>query len=255
MIRKILVLDKDSGLGFDLYDDKTIKVDPSLLSGLVGALLLFTGTLSSDLDFKRADIGTLRLSVSSMNGVQYVAFSDIFDNYEFVTSKVMDVINLVCNDLTIDTLFSWIPEPEIEHKIKSILVTDQFPMEKLPETYQLIDELIANGIEFETLLLGDLDDGIIHVYLGNREKVTLLMEIMSQLPIETNWIGESSLFQLNDRIVKEVLLISRLGKTDFFLLGQAVISPEVKEEAIRRFESFGSKISKLLDGNSSKMSF
>ena len=120
MIRKIIVLDKDSGLGFDLYDDKSIKVDPSLLSGLVGALLLFTGSLSSDLDFKRADIGTLRISVSSMNGVQYVAFSDIFDNYEFVASKLMEIINLVCKDLTIDTLFSWVPDSETEKKIKEI---------------------------------------------------------------------------------------------------------------------------------------
>ncbi|RMG41875.1 MAG: hypothetical protein D6732_01805 [Methanobacteriota archaeon] len=246
MIRKIIVLDKDSGLGFDLYDDKSIKVDSSLLSGLVGALLLFTGTLSSDLDFKRADIGTLRISVSNMNGVQYVAFSDIFDNFEFVTSKLMEVINLVCKDLTIDTLFSWIPDKEIEEKIKRILISDQFPIDKLPETYQLIDELIAEGIEFETLLLGDLDDGIIHVYLGNREKVTLLMEIMSQLPIETSWIGESSAFQRNDEIVKEILLISRLGSTDFFLLGQAVIQPDAKDETIKRFNAFNQKIFKLL---------
>ena len=119
-------------------------------------------------------------------------------------------------------------------------------MDKLPETYQMIDELIANGIEFETLLLGDLDDGIIHVYLGSREKVSLLMEIMSQLPIETSWIGESSIFQRNDQVVKEILLISRLGTTDFFMLGQAIIRPDAKDETIRRFEAFTSKILNLL---------
>ncbi len=247
MIHKILVMDKDSGLGFDLYDDKTIKVDPSLLSGLVGALLLFTGTLSSDLDFRGADIGSLRITVSSKNGVQYIAFSDIFDNQELISKKLSNVMDFLGKEITIETLFDWSPSEEVEKHIKRILDTYQFPEELLPKTFSYIDKLLTyDGIEFETLLLTDLDDGIIHVYLGNEDKVMLLMEILSQLPIDRTWVGESSIFQLNNELAKEILLINRLNNTEFFILGQAVINPTQKEKTTEIFGEFCQKLETLL---------
>lgn len=248
MIHKVLLIDQHSGLGYDLYDDGVLKVDPSLLSGLVGALILFTNSLNEDFEFKKADIGSLTINVSSRYGLQYISFSDSHDNNDYISQKLRSIVTIISPHVSYENLMEFELSEDFQELIDDIVTSEQFPENLIPQTYKYLNYLAENeSIIFENLLLADYNYGLIHSFSGDIETASLLLEIMSQIPIENNWTGESSKFIRNGEVVKECLLLSRIENTDYFLLSKSVYKPSMYDEMLDKFNLFKESISAVLE--------
>ena len=250
MIHKVIIMDQYSGLGFDLYNDYTVKVEPSLLTGLVGALLLFTGSLSQDFVLKKVDIGSLSITVTTLHGLQYVCFSDYYDNHDYIKGKLDEVISIISTEIDPDNFLELQIDKNFEEDIKKIIFSEDFPMDIIPTSYTILDEITDNeDIYFENLLIADLNHGLVHSYSGDEDTARLLIELLAQLPFENNWTGESEKYMRNNKVVKECLLLSRIGKTDFYLLSKAIYKPSLYEDMLDQFNVFKESLNELLENS------
>ncbi len=241
-------MDQYSGLGFDLYNDGTVKVEPSLLTGLVGALLLFTGSLSQDFILKKVDIGSLSITVSTLHGLQYVCFSDYYDNHDYIKGKLEEIIAVVSTEIDPDNFLELNIDNKFDNTIRDIIFSKNFPIDIIPKSYEYLDAITINDdIYFENLLIADLNHGLVHSYSGDEDTARLLIELLAQLPFENNWTGESEKYMRNNKVVKECLLLSRIGRTDFFLLSKAIYKPSLYEEMVDQFNMFKEKLNDLIE--------
>ncbi len=238
-----MVLDSGSGIGFELFDDDSIAVDSSLMTGLVGALIMFTDNLDRDYEFEKAEIGALRILVIGHKGLSYVAFTDKFDNIAH-TKKTMEKVILFIGDRLDDTvIFSYVPSPSIIDQIKLILSNST-------EFLQITNSVLSSvhvldnfeEIEFNNLSLIHLERGLIHQFFGEEDSMELLMNLCSQLPFEKDWVGESNVFFQGNHSFKESLVLSRIYDTNYILAGKIIYATENKNQMLMLFYKIKTKI-------------
>ena len=230
MIHLLLLLDRKKSIGIPLFDNGRVKIHADLLISLVQALMLLGDELGeSKGPLREAELGIYQISILSKDDLAYVALQDTYDSEPFTRRIMEDVIS--AHHEFFDSLnlnySSYVP-PEIADSIANLLNTMKFPKELLPEIAYLINDfMIATHEVTDTFLLADLDDGIVKSYrdTGTDGIIKLLMELLSEIPFERQWIGESKLREPvmigGSYKTYETWFLHRIGLTDFCFLGRA----------------------------------
>lgn len=241
----MLVLDREKSVGLEIYNDETIDFQSDLLIGLVQALMLLGQELGeSKGPLREAELGDYQISILSRDHIAYIAVQDTYDS-EFFTKRILEgVLTKYHHDFTLSNFNQKIEnETEIRETVAELLKTMKFPTELLPELVPIIDEFMSSTNNVcDALFLADLDDGIVKIWYGdtNDPIIKLLMEILSEIDPERTWVGESKLFapkvvQGQDRpATHENWFMSRIGITDFCIMGRAYYSHGIESELLSK---------------------
>ena len=256
MIHRLTALDRTKSVGVTLFDNQELIVQSDLLNGLVQALMLLgeeMGPVKGEL--REAELGQYQISILSKDHIAYIAIQDTYDSEPF-TSRILENIIDKFHPIFIKANFhrEMENEEEIKAEIKEMLQTMKFPDEKIDAVRVLLRnfQLRTNSVA-DTLFLADLDDGIVEIFdvPEDRTIVRILMEILSEIPFERHWIGQTKLRRpvfINDNTFEnELWLIYRIGLTDFCLMGRAYYNSLAEQDGLRdSLEQLVDQISSLL---------
>lgn len=257
-IHKLILLDRVKSIGITLYDTETIKFQSDLLIGLVQALMLLGEELGpSKGKLREAELGKFQLSILSKDHLAYILIHDTYDSEPFTRKLVNRVVDEY-HEYFVEMNFNRPPQGIDKVKVKTgqLLQSMKFPLDMLDEIQPYIDQFnIDTRYICDTLLLSDLDDGVISIFKQDDDQIVkILLEILSEIDFEKQWIGESKL-----RIPKEIMgekrnfegwFIFRLGLTDFCLLGRSYHVNSERDLLIRELEILSSNIlTELLGSN------
>ena len=230
MIHRLTVLDRIKSIGVTVFDNREIEVQPDLLIGLVQALMLLgeeMGPVKGEL--REAELGKYQISILSQDHLAYVAIQDTYDSEPFTSKILQNVIDKYHDFFRQSNFHTQLPNhEEIIVEIADMLETMKFPVDKIESVGKLINEFQLNiNSVADTLILTDLDDGIVNIYQqpADNSIVRVLMEIISEIPFERHWIGQTKLKEAkiinNNSFTNELWLIYRIGLTDFCIMGRA----------------------------------
>jgi hypothetical protein len=197
---------------------------------------------------KETELGSYQIGIVEKDHLAYVIIQDLYDNEPF-TSKILNhVIERFHTDflhLSLNENFEM--NDQYKQEVGYLLETMKFPSHLIHEVEAYIDRFqIKTHHICDALLLTDLDDGLVKIFEEPKSSgiVTILLEILSEIPFSRQWIGESELVakdKLDYTRSHEVWFIQRIGMTDFCLAGRAYYKPE--SERLRLV----SKIEELTD--------
>ncbi len=256
MIHRLILLDRNKSIGKTLYDDGTIDLNHDLLIGLIQALMLLGETLGESKGLLReAELGKMQLAILSKDYFAYAIIQDSIDNEAFSRKLLDGVLDEFHDEFKAqDITRTYKNEDKVKDRIKELLTSMVFPKELLPKIRTMIDEFMqATHYMIDTLFLSDLDDGIIEIFHSSENKkiIKILLEILSEISFDRQWIGESKLFKPvvtnNHESTHEVWILHRIGLTDFVLVGRAYYSPGVQRETlVSEIEKLSDSIQNLL---------
>lgn len=260
MIHKLILLDRNKSIGVSLFDNNQIDIQSDLLLGLVQALMLLGEEMGPHKGLLReAELGKYQIGILSVDHLAYIVLQDAYDSEPFTRRMLQGVINKYHSVFKIANFNQSLEnEHEIKENVFNLLQTMKFPLRLLPKIQKNIDSFITDTSDIcDTLLLADLDDGIIKVFSenNNTENVTkILMEILSEIPFERHWLGESKLMKsklINSRYrTHEAWFIYRIGLTDFCLLGRAFYNPDDERDfLVNNIEILSKKILEKLNSD------
>lgn len=198
MIHRLLVVDRDKSVGVTLYDDDIIQFQADLLIGLSQALLLLGEELGKAKgDLKEAELGTYQIGIITRDHLAYVAVQDAYDSEPF-TKRILDSVIKEFHPYFIKTNFNVKIKKfeQVKQRIAELLQTMKFPTHLIPLINPHIDQfMIRTNHIADCLFIADLDDGIVNIYEEpeNENIIKLLMEILSEIPFERRWLGETKL--------------------------------------------------------------
>ncbi len=241
MIHQLLVIDRRKSIGLTLFDDGQLILQSDLLIGLVQALMVLgeeMGPVKGSL--REAELGQYQISILSKDHLAYVAIQDTYDSEPFTRNLMEGVVDEYHTTLSKSNLHVQLKKEQLIKKgVVKLLTTMQFPVDKLEETRELIIDFVANhSVYVDALLLADLDDGIIDIILQPESEriIRLLMEILSEIPFERHWVGQTRLHKPLDNgqdvYDYELWMIYRVKDTDFCLLGRAYYRDEQERKRL-----------------------
>ncbi len=258
-----MLLDRNKSVGVELYNNDIISLQPDLLIGLVQALMLLGEEMGpAKGPLKEAELGKYQIAILSRDHLAYVAVQDIYDSEPFTSRILESVIERWHESFLGLNLNHHIDDKEkIKASVSRLLQTMKFPLHILPDIKPLIDEfLIATNDICDTFMLADLDDGIVNIWKNpdNEGIIKILMEILSEIPFEKRWIGETKLIKplVIDKQNRsyEAWFIHRIGLTDFCLMGRAYYNPGLeRDRLVTRLEELSLNILKELTEDGSIM--
>jgi hypothetical protein len=241
LIHLLLLLDRKKSVGLTLYDNGNISLHADLLIGLVQALMLLGEELGeSKGPLREAELGKYQIAILSHDHLAYVAVQDTYDSEPFTRRILESVIEKYHDNFVVSNLnFKLTNEFQVKNDVAELLRTMKFPMDMIPELNPLVNEfLIATNDICDTFMLADLDDGIVTTWKKPEREgiIKILMEILSEIPFEKSWIGETKLIdpiQIRDKTRShEAWFISRIGLTDFCLMGRAYYNPGMERDML-----------------------
>ncbi len=245
-------MEEKSGLGITLFDDGTIPMNDILLTSFVRAMMSFTKEFGDPKGaLREAEIGRYQLSILEKDDLIYVALQDTYDNEPF-TRKILDRVISKYHELFRRWDFSEPPRHNPDD-IAELLQTMTFPEEKMSEIDVVVNEFLhrTNGF-VDTFFMADYDGGIIKIWKQEADDniVTTMMELLSEIPFERYWIGETKLRRSKDRPywegIYEGWLIWRVGITDFCILIRAFYSQNDKKKLVDDLEVLEDQLSSIL---------
>ncbi|MCY3413731.1 MAG: hypothetical protein INQ03_18955 [Candidatus Heimdallarchaeota archaeon] len=255
MIHRLIVLDRDKSIGKTLYDDGTIDLNQDLLIGLIQALMLLGESMGESKGLLReAELGKLQLAILSKDNLAYCVIQDAIDNEAF-TRKLLDGVLDEFHDsfMEQDITRQYKDELAVKARVKDLLTSMVFPKDLLDEVGEMVESFMNNTDHMvDTLFLADLDDGVITVFDGNNENIIkLLLEILSEISFDRQWIGESKLYNSitfkGQERTHEVWVLHRIGITDFVIVGRAYYTPGYQRELlVSEVERLSENIQNLL---------
>ncbi|MDH5403104.1 MAG: hypothetical protein OEY49_11480 [Candidatus Heimdallarchaeota archaeon] len=258
MIHLLLILDKKKQIGQTLFDNGIIKLQTDLLIGLVHALILLGEEMGQSKGaLREAELGKYQIGILTQENLLYVVVQDTYDSEPF-TRKIIQTIIDKFHPLLLEANLNYKIKniEEISDEIANILITMKFPIELLDVIDATIEEFIkiTNNI-FDVLFLADLDDGIVKVWKRDNDDklVKLLLEILSEIPFERQWIGSTRLLVpkiINQKeVTHEAWIIYRIGLTDFCILGRGYYIEEAREHFEEALNQLVISIYEILQNN------
>ena len=242
MIHKFIVMDLEIGSGLTLFDDGLIKINDVLLNSFVQAMMSFTKEFGDPKGaLREAEIGRYQLSILERDDSVYVAIQDTYDNEPF-TKKVIERVLKKYHQYFKSIDFSS-PPPNLPPDIPDLLKTMEFPESKIEIVNEAVNEFLTRSDGMvDTFFLADYDGGIIKIWRQpERETIIItMMELLSEIPFERYWIGETKLRRTKERPywegIHEGWFIWRIGLTDFCMLIRAFYTQKDKEKLVRDIE-------------------
>jgi hypothetical protein len=234
-------LDRNKSVGLELANDQTLNLQADLLVGLVQALMLLGEELGpAKGPLREAELGKYQIAILSRDHLAYVAVQDTFDSEPF-TRRILESIIEKHHEYFMEANLNFKLKKEqiIKDDIKKLLQTMKFPVELLPQLGPSVEDfLIATNDICDTFMLADLDDGIVNIWKKPETEgiIKILMEILSEIPFERSWLGETKLIQpivINNRKrTHETWFIHRIGLTDFCIMGRAYYNPGLERDLL-----------------------
>ncbi len=245
MIHFFLVLDREKSVGMELFNDGHYQISSELLISLIQTILLLGHELKAGKpkgELREVEIGDVQIATLEIDHLAYIVIQDTYDNEPFTKKTIEEVTNRYHKKLLNIDFVTGIPDEEkMKSEIAKLITTMKFPEEALGDVNKVIMNLQGKLPNLDTIFIADLDDGIIKVWnKGNGNVLTLLMEILSEIPFERSWIGESKLMdsvKIGDKnYINEAWLIHRIGLTDFCLLGRVYYNNTERNRVLEEFE-------------------
>ncbi len=232
----LILYNRISSTGAILYKDDTLEMDPILLLRLIKSLTL----LSSEMDdqvtlskgmLKELEIGSMQISILDHQDFSYVIAHDTLDN-EIFARRILDLIIgkfhdefetiELCNELKINDNYT--------KELAQFMETMSFPKNLIYELEPYFHSLICKfDFNLDTLILSDLDHGVVHQWLKPDEEndiTEVLLEILSEINVDKNWLAETSTIKDNPEdgyirpVTHEFWLINKVEMTDFTLIAR-----------------------------------
>ncbi len=258
-----MLIDRKTSLGKTLFDDNKINIQSELLIGLVQALMILGNELGpAKGELREAELGKYQISILSKDRLAYVILQDTYDSEPF-TRRMLEGILVEFHDIFMSLNFNLIIPEEENYKIRveELLQSMKFPIHLMPEVERKIEIFNdqTNNI-CDALFIADLDDGIIKIFTEPTDVgiIKILMEILSEIPFERHWVGESKL-RTPIHIDKEIKthegwFIYRIGNTDFCLLGRSFYAYKERDIIIDAIEVLSESILSVLKEDGSVFS-
>ncbi len=255
MIHKLLVINMKTTTGVQIYDDEFIDMDEILLISFMAALTKFSATMGDSKGaLREAEIGQFQLSIIDKEELVYGVIHDTYDNEDFLGSIIHRVI-----DKYHSLFMSWdynriIEGDDIPADIPDLIKTKKFPLDIIPTIKTKIDSFLdATPASIDCFFLADLDDGIIDFFVEPAKPVIvrLLMELLSEVPFDKHWLGES-IIKTNegnsfDSGTYEGWIIFRINDTEFCLLLRAMYSYMDKPQVLDNLQELADDIVKEIE--------
>ncbi len=229
MIKYVLAIERSSGVGQSIYNSDLLELNDVLAAGFIGALTLFTKQInpSSDMKFQEASVGEFRIYVEEADEIIFAFICDIYDNEDFISEKIKRITELSRTVLNPENINSRSAVMELSSGIEEIVLSQSFPIIKLEKVSRIIEKIFDYKLKkLHAVLLVDLDEGLIKNFRDETSytEVNHYLEILSELPYEQTWVGETKRF--NKTKTKELsgrsgLIICRVSSSEFFLVIKA----------------------------------
>jgi hypothetical protein len=250
MIHKLLVINMSTTTGVQIYDDEFIDMDDILLIAFMAALTKFSATMGDSKGaLREAEIGQYQLSIIEKEDLVYGIIHDTYDNEDFLGTIIDRVIDKY-HSLFMGWDYNQIIEgDDIPADIPDLIRTKKFPTEILPVINSKVNSFIdKTPASIDCFFLADLDDGIISFFIEPSKNVIvrLLMELLSEVPFDKHWLGESIIKSNEgnsfDTGTYEGWLIFRINDTEFCLLLRAMYSYMDKPKVLDNLQELANAI-------------
>ncbi len=255
MIHYLFVVDTSKSVGFEAFNDQKYSLPSELLISLIQSILLLGKQMNAGDpkgELREVEIGNIQISSIEIDHIAYIVIQDTYDNEPFTKKTLGKVIDRF-HQVFYEANFTYgIPNEEaIKSEIQDLITTMAFPMSCLPDIENILEDNFRESPNVDTLLIADLDNGIVKIWReGEGQIIQLLMEILSEIPFERSWIGESRLIspkQFNSKKFNyEGWVIHRIGQSDFCVLGRAYYNAKDRDEIIETFERLSSSIDTII---------
>lgn len=256
MIHYLFVVDTSKSVGFEAFNDHKYSFPSELLISLIQTILLLGKQMDAGEpkgEMREVEIGDIQIASVELDNLAYVVIQDTYDNEPFTKMTLQKVISKYHVTFLQSNFYHGIRnEEEIKTNIEQLITTMAFPKSTLPKIDKLFKEIFESKPNVDTFVLADLDNGIVKVWReGEGQILQLLMEILSEIPFERSWIGESKLrkpkkFDEED-FDYEGWIIQRIGKSDFCVLGRAYYNPNQRDDLIETFENLTNRIDIIIN--------
>jgi hypothetical protein len=259
MIHKLFVIDRNKSIGVSLYiaDGNQLQIETELLIGLVQALMLLGEEMGPTKGgLREAELGKYQIGIMSKDHLAYVIIQDAYDSEPFTSRMLEGVINKFHDEFLKFSFRTDLPKSSpIRAEISKMLQTMKFPKQYLPKVKIAVDRFhkMTTAIT-DTLFIADLDDGIVSIITQptkDENIIKLLMEILSEIPFDRHWIGESKLRnpKIIDGIEKthEGWVIYRINDTDFCIMGRTYFNHGAEHDSlILSLESLTEEVARII---------
>ncbi|MFX0204698.1 MAG: hypothetical protein ACFFDT_01840 [Candidatus Hodarchaeota archaeon] len=250
MIKLVGFLDISAVVGRLIYKEESSLLDPELIYRLVSAIVAFTSECTGERDFHTTQLENIRILVLPINTNQekdplrYVVCADLFDNVEYIKTKVMEVNKLLTPYL--DPFKFNPPQEKLETAREIITFTQKFPSILVEEDQTFIQQKLKSmkDVQVLDLFLGDIDEGIVQDFVPYEEILPktpskLFYDLLVSVSFEEDlWLDTLATPQILKKLQKPHLHgthyegwnILRIGrKTDFFLVSYFIFDMASKD--------------------------
>ncbi|MHA2091583.1 MAG: hypothetical protein ACW98K_12045, partial [Candidatus Kariarchaeaceae archaeon] len=243
-IHRLILFNTENQKGCTLYDDGLVSLDSQLLMRLIQTMMLLSKELGPHKgELKETELGSYQIGIVARDHLAYVIIQDSLDNEPFtskILNHVVDRFHLEFIEMELNEAFQL--NERYKQEVAALIDTMKFPRHLLPDLEPLIQQFhIKTHNICDSLFLTDLDDGLVQIFQESDHKgiVSILLEILSEIPFERQWIGESEL--------TAVWFIQRLGMTDFCIAGRAFYQPETeRQRLVHKIEQLTDEIHQIL---------
>ncbi len=251
MIYLLLLLDRTKSIGIELHNQKVFNFDSDLLISLVQTILILAEEVGDEKpkgDFREIEIGRHQIGVVQRDNLAYIFVQDTYDNEPFTKGVIDEVIKEFHPQFLSENLNYGISNIDyVRKRVSQLLTTMTFPPDLLHAADNVMNDVLAKIPSIDTLFLADLDDGIVRLWASGGENiVNLLLGILSEIPFERSWMGETKLYK--KKVIKgiakshEAWVIQRIGFTDFCILARCVFNPEDRDYIITTIEAAANEL-------------
>lgn len=232
----LILYNRITSTGAILYKDNTLDMNPLLLLRLIKSLTLLSSEMDDQVTLSKGmlrelEIGSMQISILDHDDYSYVIAHDTLDN-EIFARRILDLIISkfhkefetieLCNELKINN--------DYKTELSQFLDTMSFPIDLIHELEPYFHSLICKfDFNLDTLILSDLDHGVVHQWLKPDEEddiTEVLLEILSEINVDKNWLAETSSVKesqedgYNRPITHEFWLINKIEMTDFTIIAR-----------------------------------
>ncbi len=242
MIHRLIIYNRNNHKGLTVFNRGSIDIDSNLLLSLIESMLLLSMELGKVEKgyLKEIEIGRYQISLLDHFEYTYIVIQGTYDN-ELLTRRI---INLVIDSyheklISLNFKHGLSVDDTYQEELGKFIMTLNFPDELLPVIEPLVEDLIIRLYgKVDLFFITDLDNGIANIFKqpdDGEGLITLLMQILSEIPLEKAWIGESRV-EINSRGRKneeyESWIIQRIGLTEFCIMARAFYSSSDRDTIV-----------------------